>query len=167
MNAAKRRAFLRDEQATLAWGEAFSQVIESPLVVELRGELGAGKTTFVRGLLRGLRYDGAVRSPTYTLIEPYELDDATVYHLDLYRLGEARELEYLGLDDLEPRSIWLVEWPERGRGWLPPSDVVIEIEYVDPGRSVCMKAITPGGRRVLQRFEALVGSGSFLSDNKD
>lgn len=103
-----------------------------PLVVGLRGELGAGKTTFVRGLLRGLGYTGRVPSPTYTLLEAYELDALTVIHIDLYRLADAHEFEYLGVRDwmAEP-GVWVfAEWPERAPELLERADLLIELEIV-------------------------------------
>jgi tRNA threonylcarbamoyladenosine biosynthesis protein TsaE len=111
--------------------------LSQPLIIELNGELGAGKTTFVGGFLRALGVVGAVRSPTYTLIEPYDLSNAVggtsvlrVYHLDLYRLSNATELEMLALRDLlEPGAVLLVEWAERGRGALPDADLVIQLAY--------------------------------------
>jgi tRNA threonylcarbamoyladenosine biosynthesis protein TsaE len=143
-----------DVEAMRATGAAFARALASvsaPFVIELDGELGAGKTTLVGALLNGLGFAGHARSPTYTLIEPYELGGRAVYHLDLYRLTDPREVDALGLRDLqEPRSIFLIEWPERGRGSLPPPDLTISIRYADAGgRSL---RITPGsnsGRDVL------------------
>ncbi|MEA3638594.1 MAG: tRNA (adenosine(37)-N6)-threonylcarbamoyltransferase complex ATPase subunit type 1 TsaE [Lamprobacter sp.] len=112
-----------------------------PGIVYLRGDLGAGKTTLVRGLLRGLGYQGAVRSPTYTLIEPYEAVDPPVVHLDLYRLADPEELDYLGLRDLLERSaLILIEWPERGAGALPPADLELLIEHAADQRRIRLKA---------------------------
>lgn len=123
------------------------------LVVHLQGELGAGKTTLARGVLRGLGYSGPVRSPTYTLIEPYEFPARTVYHLDLYRLGDPEELEWIGIRDLlDQHSLALIEWPERGLGVLPPADLEIRIDYRGPGRSVRLEARSPGGERVVRQF---------------
>lgn len=111
------------------------------LLVFLQGELGTGKTTLVRGLLRGRGYAGAVRSPTFTLIEPYETVDGRIYHLDLYRLADGEELEYLGLRDLlaEP-ALLLIEWPERGAGWLPEPDLLIELWHAQSGRRLRLQA---------------------------
>lgn len=103
-----------------------------PLVTGLSGELGAGKTTFVRGLLRGLGYAGRVPSPTYTLLEVYDLDALTVIHMDLYRLADAREFEYLGVRDwLTETAVWLfAEWPERAPELLQRADLLIDLEIV-------------------------------------
>ena len=107
----------------------------APALIHLEGDLGAGKTTFVRGYLRGLGHEGPVRSPTYTLIEPYTLPQGSLYHLDLYRLADSEELEYLGLRELlGSQALLFVEWPERGAGWLPPPDLRIEIRHHPQGR---------------------------------
>ncbi len=108
-----------------------------PLLVFLEGDLGAGKTTLVRGFLRGLDYRGAVRSPTYTLVEPYPLGDLIVYHLDLYRLSDPEELEFLGGREIfSGNHQVLVEWPEKGRGWLPEPDLHLTLHHRTHGRSI-------------------------------
>lgn len=104
-------------------------------VVYLFGDLGAGKTTLARGLLRAAGVTGTLRSPTYTLMEPYEAGTQRLLHLDLYRLADPEEVEQLGLRDDAPESvIWLVEWPERGAGHLPPPDLRITLSHREPGR---------------------------------
>ena len=139
---------LADDAATRACGAMLGGLL-SPgrsWVVTLEGELGAGKTTLVRGLLGGLGHTGRVRSPTYTLIEPYRLDDRDVLHLDLYRLADPGELEYLGLEDLlTPGSIALVEWPEWGRGLLPPTDIALELSYPPTGAGRRLSVRTADG----------------------
>lgn len=146
---------IADAEGMEALGARLARVVVAGLIVHLTGDLGAGKTTLVRGFLRGLGYQGNVRSPTYTLIEPYELAERRVYHLDLYRLGDAEELEWIGLRDLlDGASMALLEWPERGHGVLPPADVEIRIEYRDSGRQVTLVGQTPAGERVAQQLDA-------------
>ncbi len=119
-------------------------------VIHLSGELGAGKTTLVRALLQALGYTGRVRSPTYTLVEPYEIRGQRVYHLDLYRLSAAEELEYLGLRDLDPATdLLLVEWPERAADALIPADLAIFLGYCDRGRKIRLNAQTERGTTIL------------------
>jgi len=123
-------------------------------IIYLQGDLGAGKTTLARGFLRALGHTGRVRSPTYTLIEPYPFDFGVVYHLDLYRLSDARELEDLGLRDLlEERALLLVEWPERGSGVLPAADLLVSIEHRDVGRRVTLEPATATGRHLLNALQ--------------
>ncbi len=134
-------------------GAALAASLAPPCVVYLEGDLGAGKTTLVRGLLRARGHLGAVRSPTYTLMEPYPLGEGTLWHLDLYRLGDPEELEYLGLRDLmDENALLLVEWPERGAGVLPPPDLVIRIAHRKEGRALEMESRTPAGEAVLTRL---------------
>jgi tRNA threonylcarbamoyladenosine biosynthesis protein TsaE len=141
---------LSDAEAQSAFGARLARVVPPRFVVYLEGELGAGKTTLTRGLLRGLGHQGTARSPTYTLLEPYLLAGHQVVHLDLYRLGDPQELEYLGLRDLLAEdAIWMVEWPERGRGALPPPDLRLVIGVLTAGRSLCVCAETALGCQVL------------------
>lgn len=122
------------ESDTERLGAALAPHLQAGLVLFLQGELGAGKTTFVRGLLRGLGYTGAVKSPTFTLVEPYQLAGLTIYHFDLYRLNDPEELEFLGVRDyLAGNGVCLVEWAERGAGVLPAADVDIVIETTGRG----------------------------------
>jgi tRNA threonylcarbamoyladenosine biosynthesis protein TsaE len=126
-----------DEAAMLAYGAALGRELGANELVFLSGEMGTGKTTLARGILRGLGFTGAVKSPTYTLIEPYEVNGIRIYHFDFYRIESAEELEYLGLDDLlGERAIKLVEWPERAFGRLPVPDRVIRIRARRDGRII-------------------------------
>jgi tRNA threonylcarbamoyladenosine biosynthesis protein TsaE len=142
--------FAADEAAMQDLGLCLARASAGPGVIYFQGELGAGKTTLVRSLLRGLGYQGKVKSPTYTLIEPYPLDGLTVYHLDLYRLASGEELEWIGIRDLmSGNELLLVEWPEQGQGALPPADLVIAIDYRDAGRQLDLRATSERGRRWL------------------
>ena len=144
---------LADAEATEQLGAQLARAA-TPAVVYLHGDLGAGKTTLVRGLIHALGYDGKVRSPTYTLVEPYACKPCTVFHLDLYRLADAEELEWLGLRDmLEEPSLLLIEWPERGEGQLPTADLTIDIEYSGSGRLARMEPSTAAGRQLLTGLE--------------
>jgi tRNA threonylcarbamoyladenosine biosynthesis protein TsaE len=140
---------LVDAEETESLGAQLTAAI-TPGIIYLNGDLGAGKTTLARGFLRGLGHAGKVRSPTYTLVEPYAFDAFPVYHLDLYRLADAEELEWLGLRDmLAEAALLLVEWPERGSGFLPPADLTIELEYAGDGREASLVAATPVGQHWL------------------
>lgn len=129
--------FIEDEAAMMAFGGKLADDLTEGGIVLLKGDLGAGKTTLVRGLLRHLGHQGIVKSPTYTLVEPYELKDRKVYHFDLYRLGDPEELEYMGGRDYwESGALCLIEWPEQAKGYLPEADLTLEISYQDTGRSI-------------------------------
>lgn len=133
---------LGSESAQQDFGMALASVCQGSCpVIFLVGDLGAGKTTLARGFLRGLGHTGAVKSPTYTLVEPYELNGQRVYHLDLYRVADPGELEFIGLPDLlDDGAMLLVEWPERGQGWLPVPDLTIRIEHRPDGRRLSWTA---------------------------
>ena len=119
------------EEDTMFVAGLFAKAIGAGGVIYLEGDLGAGKTTFVRGFMRGLGFLDAVKSPTFTLVEPYELGRGQVYHFDLYRLGHPEELEYLGVDDyFNENALCLIEWPEKGSGYLPDCDILLSIEPV-------------------------------------
>ncbi len=134
--------YLEDEQAQIAFGGCLAVALADRTgLVTLQGDLGTGKTTLVRGLLRELGHEGPVRSPTYTLIESYAAAGRTLHHLDLYRLADPEELEYLGWRELiADDALVLVEWPERGEGVLPPADLQIAIAHAPPGRVLRMLA---------------------------
>jgi tRNA threonylcarbamoyladenosine biosynthesis protein TsaE len=135
---------LEDADATAALGARLARHLPEHAVVHLHGDLGAGKSTLARALLRALGVTGTIRSPTYTLVEQYPLQDGgTALHLDLYRIGDPGELEFLGLDG-EIR-LWLVEWPERGQGALPPADLDIELAVEGTGRRCVLRSNTATG----------------------
>jgi tRNA threonylcarbamoyladenosine biosynthesis protein TsaE len=143
---------LPDAAATERFGAALGSALRAaalPCTVFLQGTLGAGKTTLTRGLLRALGHEGRVPSPTYTLVEPYDLPGITVYHLDLYRVRSAEELLHLGLGDLA--GLLLVEWPEHGAGELPAPDLRVCLTVLADGRGVVGRAATPAGAAVLGR----------------
>lgn len=143
------------EEAQTALGRSMAACLKGPFVVYLDGDLGTGKTTLVRGVLRGFGHVGSVRSPTYTLLEPYDLGAMCVFHLDLYRLGNPEELEFLGVRDLlDADSIVFVEWPERGAGALPPADLEIRLDYSESGRSL---SLTPKGKAGRTMVDCLAG----------
>lgn len=148
--------FLADEDATVAAGQSLGRAVKSGAVIFLQGDLGAGKTTFSRGVLRAFGHSGAVKSPTYTLVEPYEFEAAAgleamaVYHFDLYRLGDPEELEYMGIRDyFTDQAVCLVEWPSRGEGFLPEADIVVTLQVEAPGRRIKVQANTDRGSALM------------------
>ena len=144
---------LPDETATLQLGSRLAQIIRPGLVVYLHGDLGAGKTTLVRGLLHGLGHVGKVKSPTYTLVEPYVISGFNLYHFDLYRFVDPEEWEASGFRDyFNAQSVCFVEWPEKASGLLPEADIDIRLEPQDQGRKGVMTANTDAGKRSLEAY---------------
>lgn len=142
---------LKDAAATEAFGARLAAGLSGVHAIYLRGPLGAGKTTLVRGLLRALGYGDAVKSPTFTLVEPYELDGGWLYHFDLYRLNEPAELEFLGWREyFQGHSLCVVEWPERGEAVLPLPDLDVMILPNNGERRVRLVAHTPQGEALLR-----------------
>lgn len=148
------RIHLPDPESQEAFGARFAKALgPEGLVVFLEGNLGAGKTTLVRGVLRGFGYRGSVKSPTFTLIEPYEIGERRFAHLDLYRLADPEELEYLGLRDLLVADpVVFVEWPGNGAGVLPAPDLRVIITIVKDGRILVLEPTTERGRQVVIRL---------------
>ena len=139
------------EADTLALGSRIARGLVPGMVLHLSGELGAGKTTLVRGILRALGYAGAVKSPTLTLVEVYEVSRLYLYHFDLYRFNDPSELGEAGFREyFNPAAVCLVEWPEKAAGFLPQADIVCEIQYAGTGRQLSLQALTAKGSSMLQ-----------------
>lgn len=172
------RKLLRNEAATLGFGKALARAMfveELPAggvpapgagtphvggVIYLLGDLGAGKTTLTRGIMRGFGYQGAVKSPTYTLVEPYEFTLCNIYHFDLYRLSTAEEVSYLGTEDyFSSRNLCLIEWAERGKGVIPEPDLTLELVTSGTGRELRCYPGSGKGEQITQR---LFGTGRKL-----
>lgn len=151
---------LADEAATCALGQALAQqaqkyTSEQSLIIYLDGDLGAGKTTFSRGFIQALGHQGAVKSPTYTLVEPYELANKNIYHFDLYRLVDPEELEYIGLRDfLAQTCVCIFEWPQKGQGFLPAADIKISLGLQLPGRSASITGVSSLGKQIMSALTA-------------
>lgn len=152
----EKTLILDSEQAQQALAaelaKAASTEPDSGLIIFLHGELGAGKTTFARGFLRGRGYEGIVKSPTYTLVEAYELGQSFVYHFDLYRLSDPEELEFTGSRDyFDGVSSCLIEWPEKAAGYLPKADLECYLQQHPRGRELRIRAVTAMGENTMLR----------------
>lgn len=144
---------LPDETATAALAQRFAATLDEGLVFYLHGDLGAGKTSFARALLTALGVGERVKSPTYSLVESYQVGARTAWHLDLYRIADPGELEWLGLDALgDPSALVLVEWPERGAGALPPPDLTLHLEHAGNGRQAHAEPSSARGAAVIARL---------------
>lgn len=154
MDLATITRFLPDEDATLQLGESWAATVMPPLVVYLQGDLGAGKTTFTRGLLRGAGYKGAVKSPTYTIVESYPLPRFTLlHHFDLYRFTSPEEWQDAGLDDLfASNCLCLIEWPQQGGTFVPAADLTVMLEHDGTGRKCTLTAHTEKGKKSLETW---------------
>ena len=152
MSPTSRDWNLPDEDAVFSLAKAFGRELCAPLVIYLQGDLGAGKTTFARALIQGLGYEGRVKSPTYGLLESYSAGGFDFLHLDLYRIENPAELEFLAIgDQFTGQGVLLIEWPEKGLGWLPKADISMLFKDNDKKRSVCCIAKTEKGQRVIAR----------------
>lgn len=150
----ERQASLADERATAALAHDVAMALGDGLVCHLHGPLGAGKSSFARALLQALGVSGRIKSPTYSLVEPYVLADGRqAWHLDLYRIADPDELQWLGIDALgEAGAIVLIEWPQRGAGAIPPPDLEVWLDYDGVGRRVRLRAATRRGEALLRRM---------------
>ncbi|WP_133543370.1 tRNA (adenosine(37)-N6)-threonylcarbamoyltransferase complex ATPase subunit type 1 TsaE [Mesocricetibacter intestinalis] len=150
--------FIPDENAMCDFGGQLIRAIcrldsTKEVVIHLNGDLGAGKTTISRGMIQGLGYQGKVKSPTYTLVEEYQLQNKRIYHFDLYRLADPEELEFMGIREYFKRDcIVLIEWAEKGRGILPPPDLILQIDYCDSARNIALTACSAQGENILNRL---------------
>jgi tRNA threonylcarbamoyladenosine biosynthesis protein TsaE len=145
-----QRIVLPDATATLAAGAAIATGLRGGMVVGLSGELGAGKTTLVRGMLRSLGWTGSVKSPTYTLVEHYAISSLYFYHFDFYRFSEPDEWESTGFSEyFRPDAICVIEWPERVAAWLPQVDLSLTLEHAPGGRTLQFAARTEAGNECL------------------
>lgn len=148
---------LADEAATVKMGNVIAESVALGSTIFMHGDLGAGKTTMSRGIIQGLGHEGRVKSPTYTLVEPYEMPHASVYHFDLYRLADPEELEYMGFRDyFNDKAVCIIEWPEKGEHFLPKADIELYLTYADEQREISFKANSSSGleaiTKIINRF---------------
>jgi tRNA threonylcarbamoyladenosine biosynthesis protein TsaE len=152
-NHSTLKMHLPDETATRALGARLARVVEPGLTLFLHGDLGSGKTTLARGLLRGLGYQGRVKSPTYTLVELYTVSRLNLYHFDCYRFKDPKEWRDAGFNEyFNDASVCLVEWPEKAAGLLPAADLDIALEFAGDGRDLSVRAGTESGNACLHRL---------------
>lgn len=148
-----KHLIIPDSEEMQELGRRLASVCPHAVKIYLQGDLGAGKTTLVRGFLRGLGYQGKVKSPTYTLVEPYQLEQRRICHFDLYRINDPDELEAIGIRDyFDNETTCLVEWPERAGGVLETADLYLSLQVVESGRSVELQAISEQGGEILTRL---------------
>ena len=147
----KKQIFLADESQQIALARAVAKHLKTSFVMLLKGDLGVGKTTFARGFVQASGFDGVVKSPTYTLVEPYAIShERMCYHFDLYRLSDPEELEFTGARDyFNENDVCIVEWPEKAEGFLPPADWICEFSHLDQGRNLIIYAQPDKGKKLM------------------
>lgn len=147
----KHQCFLADESQQIALAQRVAKYLKSSFVMLLKGNLGVGKTTFARGFVQASGFDGVVKSPTYTLVEPYPISgNRMCYHFDLYRLSDPEELEFTGARDyFNENDVCLVEWPEKAEGFLPIADWICEFSHHKAGRNLIVSAMTDKGKNMM------------------
>jgi len=144
---------LADESETLAFAQRIAKQLKFGMVIYLHGDLGAGKTTLVRGIVQSLGYNGRVKSPTYTLVEPYQVAGLSLMHFDLYRMNDPDEWDAAGFrDDFDGHNIFLIEWPEKAADVIPPADLEIKLLILDQSREVQLKANTVLGQECAKQL---------------
>lgn len=148
--------YIPDEISMLRFGKKLAETLivlptQKAIMIYLNGDLGAGKTTLTRGMLQGIGHQGNVKSPTYTLVEEYNIAGKMIYHFDLYRLADPEELEFMGIRDyFETNSICLIEWSEKGQGILPDADLFVNIDYHDDARNIELVSQSELGEKIIQ-----------------
>lgn len=148
---------LATEQDTIDFGQALAEILTPPCLVYLSGDLGAGKTTLVRAFLRALGVKGPVKSPTFSMIEPYQLGQVELYHFDLYRLADPEELEFLGFRDYcHDQSLILIEWPEKAKCLLPNPDILINLSRAELGRTLTYELATGRGKALAPLLQTII-----------
>ncbi|QPB43109.1 tRNA (adenosine(37)-N6)-threonylcarbamoyltransferase complex ATPase subunit type 1 TsaE [Rodentibacter haemolyticus] len=158
MNTTELTRYIPDEATMLRFGKKLAETIvqyqaERAVILYFNGDLGAGKTTLTRGMVQGLGHKGNVKSPTYTLVEEYNIAGKMIYHFDLYRLADPEELEFMGIRDyFGKNSICLIEWAEKGEGILPPADLLVNIDYYDDARNITLTAQNTLGEQIIQQL---------------
>ena len=151
---------LASEKEMLGLGAMLARFLRGEGVVHLGGGLGAGKTTLCRGVLRAMGHSGAVKSPTFTLVEPYQISDSEVYHFDLYRLADPGELDYIGIDEyFGKKKLCLIEWPEKAIGYLPRHDLEITIDVLGEKRIIGIRSNSQTGEKICTQLNEVDGSG--------
>ena len=151
------RRYLADPDATARAGAALAPGLRGGMIVTLSGELGSGKTTLVRGMLRALGWTGPVKSPSFALVEHYQFSSLYFYHFDFYRFEDPEAWDSTGFAEyFRPDAVAVVEWPERVKGRLPPADVALSLEHAEPGRRLELRAGTPAGDACLHGFAAVM-----------